>query len=93
MTTNERLKHLQRKWKKLGIARHFPAVHHFSSGKFATESSNLTIFVNYCADKQSRGENTQTLDRALAAAYLHEGGMPVEKAIGRAWSDFGLLTR
>ncbi|TWX72096.1 hypothetical protein ESZ36_02375 [Colwellia demingiae] len=87
------LKTMENKWTGLGIEDWFVSVHHFSSSKLASKPSTLTAFVSYCEGKDIRGENVQTVKRALkVACYVSEGIGPSD-AIKIAWRRYPLVVR
>lgn len=93
MNIIESVELMKEKWVALGIAPKFSHVHHFSSDKFSTRPSGLEGFYNWCQKNDIKSENTQTVQRAIAAAFLYEGGANIEKAIDIAWKNYGIVQR
>ncbi|GEM_PF-3424307 len=89
----ECVEHMKAKWESLGIAPKFSQVHHFSSDKFSTHPSGLDGFYNWCQKNEIQSENVQTVQRALATAFLYEGGASIERSIEVAWQNYGLVKR
>ena len=93
MNIMESVELMKAKWEALGIEPKFSQIHHFSSEKFSTRPSGLKGFYNWCQKNDIKSENTQTVQRAIAAAFLYEGGSSIEKAIKIAWKNYGLVQR
>ena len=93
MKIMESVELMREKCKALGITAKFSHIHHFSSDKFSTHPSGLKGFYNWCQKNEIKSENTQTVQRAIAAAFLYEGGANIEKAIEIAWKNYGLVQR
>lgn len=84
------LQTMNKKWQYLNITNYFVDIHHFSSDEFSSPPSTLADFVNYCAGKSIRGENIQTIERALEVARYVENGVEPSYAIKTVWADFPL---
>ncbi len=84
------LQTMSNKWQYLNITNFFADIHHFSSDEFSSPPSTLTAFVNHCEGKNIRGENIQTIERALEVARYVENGVEPEYAINMVWADFPL---
>ena len=80
-------------WRRLGIERQFVKVHHFSSPSFATKASSLNAFVKWCADRDIRDENYQTLQRGLDVARRVDLGADIATAITQSWESYPLISR
>ena len=86
---------MARQLRELSIESSFPQIHHFSSERFASPPSTLHQFEEYCegvVDFQ-KGENAQTIKRALAVVENVKGGSSLDDAIADAWRSFPLVTR
>lgn len=84
------LQTMNKKWEDLNIIDYFVDVHHFSSDEFSSPPSTLTAFVHTCEGKNIRGENVQTIERALEVARYVENGVEPSYAIKTVWADFPL---
>ena len=84
------LQTMNKKWQYLNITNYFVDIHHFSSDEFTSPAFTLTDFVNYCRGKNIRGENVQTIERALEVARYVENGVEPSYAIKTVWADFPL---
>ena len=84
------LQTMNKKWEDLNITHYFADVHHFSSGEFSSAPTSLTTFVHSCEGKNIRGENIQTIERALRVAKYVENGVEPTYAIKAVWADFPL---
>ena len=80
-------------WKKRGITRHFPRIHHFDSPKFKSKPGSLEAFCKWCAPREIERENTQTIARALEVVRLMDAGNSLKVAIRNAWKDYPVVTR
>ena len=58
---NSELTGMKAKLEKLGIGSYFPKMHHFSSGKFASNPPKLSEHYNYCISKEIQSENLQNI--------------------------------
>ncbi len=81
---------MSHKWQYLNISHYFADIHHFSSTEFSSTPSSLAEFVKYCEGKNIRGENVQTIERALEVARYVEKGVEPSYAIKTVWADFPL---
>jgi len=84
------LQTMNSKWQYLNIAHYFEGIHHFSSDEFSSMPFTLSDFVNDCAGKNIRGENVQTIERALEVARYVENGVEPSYAIKTVWADYPL---
>ena len=82
---------MNRKWSELGIEERFVDVNHFHSNKLTNDSSTLKSFVNYCVHKRIKGQNAQTIERALEVTRYVEKGIKPDTAIRIAWKSYPLL--
>lgn len=82
---------MNRKWSELGIEEWFTDVNHFHSKQLQSKSSTLTAFVDYCVHTRIKGQNAQTIERALEAARYIEKGISPSTAISLAWETYPLL--
>lgn len=89
--SNLELERMKTVWIK--ISSHFPQAHHFSSEKFTTKPPSLERFYEYCSDKEVRGENLQTICRALEISKLVEEGDSIDTAVRSAWMSHPIVTR
>ena len=80
-------------WKKRGITRHFPRIHHFYCPEFKSKPGSLEAFCKWCAPREIRHENTRTIARALEVVQLMGKGVSLNDAIKRAWKACPLVTR
>lgn len=84
------LQTMNNKWEYLKITNYFVDIHHFSSNEFSSPPSTLATFVSDCEGKNIRGENIQTIERALEVARYVENGVEPSYAIKTVWADFPL---
>lgn len=84
------LQTMNNKWEYLNISNYFADIHHFSSDEFSSQPTTLADFVHSCAGKNIRGENIQTIERALELARYVENGVDPSYAIKTVWADFPL---
>lgn len=82
---------MNRKWSKLGIEACFPQVNHIKSEKIEGYSPTFSSFVNDCSHQRIKGENAQTIERALEVAHYIEKGITPNTAISIAWKSYPLL--
>lgn len=85
------LHQMNQKWKELEITDCFVKLHHFNSSEFASNASTLDAFVSYCADKEIRGQNQRTIQRALYFAEQIESGVLPFKALKLSWLQYPLV--
>ncbi len=81
---------MNHKWQYLNLSGYFADIHHFSCAEYASSPTSLADFVNYCSGKNIRGENVQTIERALELARYVENGVEPNYAIKTVWADFPL---
>ncbi len=84
------LQTMNNKWEYLNISNYFADIHHFSSDEFSSSPTSLADFVHSCEGKNIRGENIQTIERALELARYVENGVEPSYAIKTVWADFPL---
>jgi len=84
---------MNKKWIELNIENYFINVHHFSSEKFKSPPSTLDAFVSYCDGKNIRGQNAQTVERALEVARYVSNGVDPVVAIKSAWESYPLVSK
>lgn len=80
---------MNRKWENLGIENSFSKVSHLKHEQISENS--LSSFVEYCSHRRIKGQNAQTIDRALEAAHYVEKGITPSIAIELAWKSYPLL--
>jgi len=85
------LKIMNNKWTELGIEDWFIDVHHLRLKQVSSTSSTLIAFVNYCGNKRLKGQNAQTIERALEVAKYVKKGIKPSAAIRIAWESYPLV--